>query len=342
MIKKILATSLFGLTLVMSGCGDTEGEDRLATQQMLDDGDFTGVISKLEGSAVSEDDYITLGAAYMGKSGLSLINIVSAMVDTNNTNDSAFSNFVTSVSTSSNSSAISDLKKAIFYYTKVVNRGCVDSNIVLNNSEKDICLYIGLASTSSAAVTIDLLADDIDSFGDTDVEDFKLTASVCGMNYAYDRNASGCSVVESSDVNFTQSNRVYTPLTITVDDDTNNTKFHYLMNDANRTVLTKDYCTATDFSTRTETYVTGTPRYYACPIVEIASTEELTTSGVLIDVLNNGMSSISAAASEETQSDIDEYKCDILGGNFDGTNCDIPLETDITEQNIVDYLNNQN
>jgi hypothetical protein len=342
MIKKILATSLFGLTLVMSGCGDTEGEDRLATQQMLDNGDFTGVISKLEGSAVSEDDYITLGAAYMGKSGLSLINIVSAMVSTDNTNDSAFSNFVASISSSSTSTAISDLNRAVVYYTKVVNRGCIDSNIVLTNSQKDICLYIGLASTSSAAVTIDLLASDIDSFGDTDVEDFKLTASVCGMNYAYDRNASGCSVVESSDVNFTQSNRVYTPLTITVDDDTNNTKYYYLMNDSNQTVLTKDYCTATDFSTRTATYVTGNPTYYACPIVETASTEELTTSGVLIDVLNNGIGSIGAASSEETQTDIDEYKCDILGGDFDGENCDLSLETDITEQNVIDYLNNQN
>jgi len=342
MMKKILATSLFGLTLVMSGCGDTEGEDRLETQQLLDAGDYTAVIEKLESTAQSNDEYIALGSAYMGKAGLTLTNIVSAMVSESNTNESAFASFVTGVSSTSTTTAISDLNKAISFYTRVVNYACTARYRTLSNSEKDICLYIGLASTSSAAVAIDLIAGDISSFGNTDVEDYKLTASVCGMNYAFDGNASGCTVTEGSDVNFTTLNRVYTPLVIQVDADTDNTEYRYLMNDSNQTVLTSDYCTATDFSTRVATYISGTPEYYACPISETASSEELTTASVLVNVLNEGIDSISGAASEETQTDIDEFKCDILGGSFDGTDCNVSLDTNVTIQDIFDYLNTQN
>jgi len=343
MIKNIIATSLVGLTLIMSGCGDTEGEDRLETQQMLDTEDYAGVIAKLESSASTQDEYIALASAYMGKAGLSLTNIITSMASSDNKNDSAFSGFVTSISSSSSISALPDLNKAIDYYSKVVKGGCANPNIQLNNAQKDICLYKGLASTSSAAVTIDLISGDISTFGDdTSTEDYKLSASVCGMNYAFDRNATGCSVVESSDVNFTTINKIYTPLIITVDADTNSTKYHYLMNDTNQTVLTKNYCTATDFSTRTETFVTGTPQYYACPINEVATSEELTTAGVLVNVLNDGIDSIGGAASDETQGDIDEFKCEILGGTYSNSDCNVSLDNNVSEQDVIDYLNAQN
>jgi hypothetical protein len=342
MIKKILATSLFGLTLVMSGCGDTEGEDRLATQQMLDDGDFTGVISKLESIASSDDDYIALGAAYMGKAGLTLTNIVSSMVSATDTNDNAFAGFVTGISSTSSSTALTDLNKAVDYYNEVIKTKCADKDILLSTTQQDICLYKGLASTSSAAVTIDLIAGDISTFGDTDIEDYKLTASVCGMNYAFDRTQGDCTVTEQSDVNFTIINKVYTPLIITVNADTNTpkTEYHYLMNDVNQTVLTKDFCLVDDF-TRYED-INATANLYACPINEVASSDELTTTTVLVDVLNDGIDSIGGVASDETQSDIDEFKCDILGGTYDGSDCNVSLDNNVTEEDVIDYLNSQN
>jgi len=346
MIKKLLTTSLVGLTLMMSGCGDdTEGEDRLGIQQMLDTGNYIGVISKLESSADSADDYIALGAAYMGKAGLSLSDIVTAMVNStdDNDNDSAFAGFVTSVSSVSTPTALTDLRKSINYYKRVVESGCMDPNAQLSNTEKDICLYIGLASTSSAAVTIDLIAGDIADFGESGSSDDKLTASVCALQYgADDRNDSNvdasCSIEEGNDVNFTVINKIYTDLNVTVNGET----YYYLLNDINQTVLTKNYCTATDFSTRTATYVSTTPEYYACPIVETSGVAELTTASVLVDILNNGIGAISSAASEDTQSDIDEFKCEILGGDYDGTDCNVSLTNDVTEQNIIDFLNSQN
>lgn len=340
MIKKILATSLIGLTLFVSGCGDTEGEDRLETQQMLDAGDYAGVIAKLESSASSEDDYITLGAAYMGKAGLSLTSIISSIVTSVGGGDSAFSGFVTGISTTASSSALPDLTKAIEYYTKVVKGACLNRNVSLTNSQKDICLYIGLASTTSAAVTIDLIAGDISSFGDTTTSDDKLLAATCALQYGADgrsdTNVDGnCTIVSGSDVNFTAINKIYTDLNVTVNAET----YHYLLNDANETVLTKDYCTATNFATRSVNYNAG---YYACPINETPSVQELTTTGVLVDVLNNGIGSIAATGTSETQGDIDEFKCDILGGTYDGLDCNTSLDVNVTAQNIIDYLNNQN
>jgi len=343
MIKKILATSLIGLTLFVSGCGDTEGEDRLATQQMLDAGDYEGVIAKLESSASSEDDYITLGAAYMGKAGLSLTSIITSVISSVGEGDSAFSGFVTGISTTASPSALPDLTKAIEYYTKVVKGACLNRNASLTNSQKDICLYIGLASTTSAAVTIDLLAGDITSFGDSATPDDKLLAATCALQYgADDRNDTNvdgnCTIVEGADVNFTVINKIYTDLNVTVNTET----YHYLLNDANETVLTKDYCTATDFSTRTGSFVITTPSYYACPINEINGAAEFTTAGVLVNVLNNGIDSIGATGTSDTQDNIDEFKCEILGGSYTNNDCNTSLDVNVTAQNIIDYLNNQN
>jgi hypothetical protein len=321
----------------MSGCGssDTEGESRLETQQMLDSGDYTGVITKLEATATTDSDYIALGAAYMGKAGLSLSDIVNSLTDSS-ASDSTFSGFVTSIASSSSSTALTDLDTAISYYNQVVDN-CSDAN--LSNSEKDICLYVGLSSTSSAAVTIDLIAGDISTFGDGGSDDEKLTASTCAMNYAFDRtNNVDCNVTQSADVNFTIINKIYSPLVVTVngDVDTPDSPYYYLMNDINQTVLTKDFCLLNDF-TRYED-INAIANLYACPVNETPSATELTTAGVLVDVLNNGIDSFSGAATEEMQGDIDEFKCELLGDTYTGSAC----AGDIAEQNIIDYLNSQN
>ena len=345
MFKKFVIVSLLGLSLIMSGCesSDNEGESRLETQQMLDDGDYAGVIAKLESTANTDSDYIALAAAYMGKAGLSLSDIMNSLTAaSDSSNNSTFSGFVTSIALSSSSTALTDLDTATSYYNQVVNN-CSDVNATLSSSEKDICLYIGLASTSSAAVTIDLIAGDISTFGDGSSSDEKLTASTCAMNYAFDRtNNVDCNVTQSADVNFTIINKIYAPLVVTVngDLDTPDSPYYYLMNDANQTVLTKDYCLLNNFSRYAD--INATAGLYACPINETSSATELTTAGVLVDVLNNGVDSISGAATEEMQGDIDEFKCELLGGTYTSNSCDIPLTNDVNETAIIDYLNNQN
>ncbi len=338
MNKKVFFVSAFTAILLLSACGDSEGEDRLAIQQMLDDGDYTGVISKLEGSVSSDDDYIALGAAYMGKAGVSLSNIVNAMASTDNTNDDGFATFVKSIADISTPTAITDLGKSADYYKEVVG-DC--SGLNLSNSSKDICLYIGLGATARTAVTIESLVGDITTFTDSSVADDKLSASVCAMQYALDGSTgTDCSIREDTDVYFTTIDKTYTPLIVTV----NVTDYYYLMTTTTpkKTVLTDGYCSATDFTTRTQNYdAINAP--YACPINEDPTVEELTTTDVLVNVLNDGIEAVGAAVTEDIQADIDEFKCDIVGGIYvDGSGCTQAIDSDINEQDIINYLDTQN
>lgn len=340
MVKKVITSSLVATMLLLSACGDdSEGESRLETQQMLDDEDYEGVISKLSSSATTDDEHIALGAAYMGKAGLSLSNIVGALAE-DSQSGGEFAGFIKSIKKTSSSTALSDLDVAINYYQKVVQNACISNAQNLSDSQKDICLFIGLASTSSAAVTIDLIAGDIEKFG-SDTKDNKLTASTCAMQYAFDRNATECSVTPESNVTFSASNKTYTPLLVTVNSDTDTPKnnYRYLMNDANRTVLTNGFCTNSDFTTRIETYSGG---LYACPINETNTSKELTTAGVLVDVLNNGIGAVSSASSEDTQESVDEFKCEILGGSYNGNSCTENLNADVEEPDVIEYLNTNN
>ena len=343
MVKKILISSLCSAMILLSGCGDSEGEERLSIQQMLDDGNYVGVISALESSADSDDDYMALGAAYMGKAGVSLANIVSAMASTDDSSDDGFATFVNSIADISTPSALIDLGKSVENYRVVVG-DCTSSN--LSDAAKDICLFIGLGATTRTAVTIDNLVGDISKFTDDNLVDDKLKAAACAMQYAFDgRNdsnvdASCTSLVESADVNFTTINKIYTPLTVTVD----SVDYHHLLTSANQTVLTSAYCTANSFSRVDDYNATATPPLYACPVNENQDEDDLTTAGVLVDIFNEGMDAISAAATEDIQEDVDEFKCEILDGSYDEFNGCIgaDINQDISEVNIIDYLNSKN
>jgi len=340
MLKTILMSGLLSSMLLLSGCGDdnNEGESRLETQQMLDNADFAGVISKLESTASTKDDYINLASAYMGKAGLTLTRIITSITSSDDTTDNGFSSFVKGISESSSPTAIADLGKANDFYRKVIGNTC-DLNRTLSASERDVCLYVGLANTSRAAVTIDLISADITSFGieGDGKEDYKLKASACALEFAFNGNiGTDCNVTQDGNVTFTVLNRTYDKINI----DVNGTaeQFQYLI-DNNRTVLTKGYCSNTDFSTRTENTVNG---YFVCPINESPSEEDVTTTGVLVEVLNGGLSALTGAASDDIKSDIDEFKCEVLGGTYQNQDCNISLDTQIDEQSIIDYLNKEN
>jgi len=336
MLKSMITTSLITLTLLMSGCGgDTEGESVLETQKMLDDGNFAGVISKLEGSASSDDDYINLASAYMGHSGLTLTNLVTSILNANdpNSNDSAFANFIKGVSTATSPTALVDLRKSTASYKEIIGSGC-DNATLLTTPQKDICLFVGLSNMGSAAVAINYLTGSISAFGGG--TDNKLTASICAMHYALDGSEDAECTFPSglSSVSFLQSEKTYEFFDVSVNGET----FYYLKNSANRTITTRGYCSNTDFSTRTETKRAD---YYACPINEIAGEDDFTTTGVLVEVLNEGLGAISGAGSEDIALSVDEFRCEIIiDATYDGTSCS--STNDVSELDIVQYLKDQN
>lgn len=358
MVRKLLATSLVATALIFSGCGDDEGESRLETQQMLDDGDFKGVIARLETNSTSNinsnDNYLALAAAYMGKGGYTLLDIVGSMIEDEDGNSEEDEDIIASLAENATFSSTLDLEKAEMYYTKVVGENtCNESN--LTSSQEDMCLFVGLSAITKAASTVKLLVGDISSFGSDDAsEDYKLTATGCAMQFAFDNNMSATSekcniVVDKPDVTFTLIGKTYTPLTIDVKSESASNKYYYLMTQQDditktrQTTLTSGYCTNDNFSTRTDDYSSS---LYACPINENPDTNDTTSIDVLVDALNGGIDSVANIGSDDEDNDmkssIDEFKCDVLGGDYDNNSCSEDLEKEVEEQAVIDYLNNQN
>lgn len=364
MMKKILATSLIGMMLLFSGCGESDAVDPLETQQMLDDKDYIGVINKLENRPASDMNNIALGDAYMGKSGLGLLDVVQIMLADNNdtgASDDAFSVLAEGIDEKKSSTALSDLKLSTYYYEEVVN--CDDEN--LTSSQNNICLRNGMAQTVRAIVAISYLGD-IASIAASaaDSTSDELDASTCAMQYANDMNDSSldptvCTAFEDGNVTF-DNNATYTQLEITMPATGN--KYDYLITKPTagirQTALTEGYCTSSDFTrydinTTDRNAMTKVPVYpllytvdplvevHACPVNEGAPEDEVTAADILVNVLNGGLDAIVAATGGDTElaTEVEGFKYEILGINEADVTED--TNTTITIDDITAYLNSQ-
>jgi hypothetical protein len=333
--------SITVVALLLSACGDSQGDARLEVQQMLDNKDYDGVITKLKSTANRDYEYLSLASAYMGKAGYSLLDIVSSATDDD-------VNIVASLATNTSYTSTLYLDKADEYYKKVISaERCDEGN--LSSSQEDICLFIGLAAISKISSTIDLIANNTSTFGDdNNNEDYKLSATTCAMQFALENMASipqECTIQKEEDVFFSTKNSLYTPLVVTVKSDPNQTHYHYLMTQEDpttrkrETLLTSGYCSNESFTPRVEQY---TPNYYACPINEDPDLEETTTIAILQDALNSGVDSASSDEESDVTSSLDEFKCDVLNGQYNNNSCSIDITKDVSEQEIIDYLNREN
>jgi len=339
MMKKIVITALLGLSLTLTGCGssDSEGESQLETQQMLDNGEYAAVIAKLESTASSTSDYLSLAAAYMGKAGFSLSSIVGLVATSAESgDDSTFASFIESTQSASNSQSLKDLDTAVVYYQKVLENKCLDENATLSGAESDLCLYVGLSQVSQTAVAISYITGDVNVLNDNNGSDDKLTASLCAMQYAFDGTQdTNCSFSSESNVTFIQSGKTYGDVNITV----NGNQYEYLITGSvipRSTVITNGLCSLTDFSTRVDDI--NDTSYHVCPIDETNSTIETTTEEILVQALNEGTDTIGAAVSDDVSADVEQFKLDILAAN--GREND--TNTTITIEDIIKYLDDNN
>lgn len=341
MAKSIMVCSVLATALLLGGCEGNDAESELQTQQMLDKGNYEGVIAKIT-NPVTNDDYMALAAAYMQKAGLGLADLVTVIADsTEDANNEAFAAFVKSIKEKSSSTALQDLEQSATYYKAVV----ADCNLpTLSTSQEDACLYRGLAQTMKASATIGYIADDISNFGTSGSSDNKLKASTCAMQYALNGSTGGCTLSSNGNITFA-SGVTYESITVGYNGETFENLIRTI-DTTKQTAITSGYCALTDFTTRTET---PDPSYHVCPVVETADAEELTTEALIVDALNDGTASIGGIATEEMQADIDEFKCEVLGGTYndyngcrDDSNNPIDMAQDVTNAQVIDYLNNNN
>ncbi len=369
MKNKILMSSVVALALMLNGCGDDEGESYLETQQMLDNGDFEGVISKLEpsldaNSTDSNENYLALASAYMGKAGYTLSDVVGAFIDEDEFGEDSDTDPIANLTKNATYDSTISLLRSEQYYKKVIGEdGCLSENAdKLGSAGKDICLFLSLAAVSKVATTVNLLADDASAvFADNDdnnagVPDHKYSASKCAIEFAFNNNLSDtssteCKIKLSNQVNFTTIDKRYVPLEVTVNADATRTSYYYMMTEEDSlthtrsTVMTSGYCSLDSFTPRVDSYNSS---IYACPINEEIGEEDTTSMGVLVNALNDGLGSIGVVfdsddEDNDVQSDIDEFKCEVLNGTYSeySGGCSVSIENAVSEEQVIDYLNNQ-
>jgi len=355
MIKRIMTTSLIVATLIFSGCSsDSEGESRLETQYMLDKGDFAGVISKLEDRASSNEEYLALASAYMGNAGLSLADLIRTVNDSTDTEGDAFASFINGIESSISDapSPLADLQKATKAYKEVLEGRCaaasLNPELILSDTQKDVCLFMGLSQTLKAATAVTYIANDVSMMVEEGEIDNNLKASACAIEYVFNGSSSNCTVVEKDPITFIQSQKTYDRVTV----HTNGESFEYLISSNSisnmmEVVMTDGFCSLEDFSTRVEDKLDmsyDASSYYTCPINTDPDAEELTITNVLLDALNEATDAILAASgtNEDLKDSINEIKCDIFGGVYEEDICSVDINQNFTIEDIVEYINEQN
>ncbi len=352
MYKKILVSSVVATLLIFSGCGtDSEGEQRLSTQHMLDKGDYTGVINTLESKINKSDgENFKLASAYMGVAGLSFVDIITMMgdieeeedhneviylgpslVDYNNSNDdndendnNSFAQFAEKIKENAEKTpkVLENLQKAIEAYKRI--REGKPSNEKYTN----VSLFLGLSYIAKATTALSHLGDigAMIEENPSESETNELLAYGCAITSVYGNkyDQETCSSVTSSEVfnieNINGNIITYGSVEITMPDGSVVQKL--TNSDRDEVILTSGYCDVSN--NKSSSYVDG---YYPCPVGD----GTLVISDVLEETINEGFEVIIDVAPDDVKEDIVEYKEEI---GVDDTGR-------ITIYNIVDYINKQ-
>jgi len=346
-MNKIIYSGISALALMLTACGG--GSDaascRFETQQNLDKGNFSAVITELSNpssecrAAYNSDEWkIDLGAAYMGEAGLSVSDII-GLIGLDTGTGATYQTFINGVSAKQTPTALSSLDNAESTYVSALGANlCTDPS--LTSSQKDICLYIGLAQTMLATTTINYLVDDIAALFDPTNPNYtaakeEMRASVCALEFA-DSNSvcADASSVTGTDVVFTYSDastRTFRDIVVTMSG--TSTVYHKLGTASGvtpgTTVVTQGYCN-NDFSNPSAVWnMTSSP--YACPLNQDPTKADQNVTTLLVDTLDNGLDSVAGALAGDAnlQQDINTYKSEI-DTNSDG----------ISISELQTYLNN--
>lgn len=378
--------SIVVATFIFYGCGESSdvAEERLSTQQMLDKGEFDGVISKLKDETNrTNEQNIALGNAYLGKSGITFTELIRIIdeTDTDENKGDEFAKFVDEISKRKSGNSIVTLGKAKDAFKEVFN-GCDKDNDTLTDAQKDICLFSGLASTTKAAFAVSYITDDVtvlaDNNDDNEEADKRLKASACAMDYAYNGNTDTIyqeckdGLVDNQEIVTFANKKSYSKFSITLD----GREFDFLKFELlgiGQTAVTEGYCSEEDPSTReivdgnlslnvqiSKENTLRNKGYEVCPVsfdtveqedtqdntpIEFEEIEEVGSLDTLVTVLNDGLDSVSVTDTEDDdiQQQIDDFKKEIKEATYGKENVteDILLE-DITEEQIIKYLNEQN
>jgi len=336
MIKGILVSSILATTLIFSGCdSDSEGVDRVTTQSMLDNGNYTGVISKLESSSsLTSEQSMQLGSAYMGAAGLTLLDLTLMLnPDDSTTNPQPSPSLVGTYAdggsnddyreflkklrenAAANPKVLEYLEKAIAAFNKVLDKSDENTNAKL-------LAALSRAAKASTSITYLGNVEDLIANGPDD----EMFVSACAMVYVYANSkfseADNCVDVALASDNNTSDR--FKEITVTVTGDSGNYTARRLTSlDGTDLILSDGYVDGD--GNRTTDPAGGLNS--ANPVGD----ENLTIKSVILDDINSGFDALIDIAPDDVKGDITDFKNE-LDADKDGT---------ITSDELADYLTKQ-
>jgi len=358
-MKAFYLSALLPLLLI-SGCNDAETQAcRYYVQQDLDSANYLSAIDRIEDpncqDTYPENDFLVdLGTAYLGKAGLTLLEVIRSVIDdTNDENNNQFSAFVGEVTNLSSDSAMVDLTNSQTAFTSYLDGMHCKDITSPSSTQNGICLLIGFVDILKVAMAIDAMtASDVSGWiNNAEGNNPAMLRSTCALQYSYDhKNDSGFTVpyskcsegVSIEDTEFVtfiaqdNTTKDYNSLMVFYEGEAG-----YFMESeaAGSTVFTKNYC-QTDYSACDDPSVSGC---YACPINK--GIGEFNIADFVVNSLNSGFAIIETIIensggedSKELQESIDDFKSEIkIGG------CELIPEGEdcFTIDEIISYLNKE-
>jgi len=307
MLKNIIATSLVAATLILSGCGDAEGESRLAAQSAIDSGDFSAAIANLEAKpARTDSDNLTLASAYMGEAGFSFVDVISLMgsdTDPSSGSASGFEGFAKQIDDKKTPETLANIDKAIAAYSAISTVTAdapsrVQERAVATTSKGDAALFLGIAYLTKATVVMSYLGNITElGNGSSSVVNAELQASADAIKCVYTGTCGGITFSTRPDLNV----------------------------DLNVSGFIRTATPGTDASTRGELVLTN----YVDNVYAVDG--NYTINDAIISAINGGFDAIVDFAPDEVKDDIRDYRNEIIYSDL------IIGNDDVNNHNIVDY-----
>lgn len=329
MIQNIFLTSFFLTLLVFTGCNtDTTAEENLKSQQMLDDGDFEGVIDSLSSkSDRSARDNVTLGSAYMSAVDLSFSDL-SLMISNIDSSNKATSRNLQRQDSDSYAEFANKIQENVQKNPKVLEylQNAIESfeAVDQNMTDENVDLLLGTAQTAQATSVFSYLGDmsKLLEYG----VDYELLASSCAMYHTslYSNVELMSNLTDDcveSRILETSSGDGYKELLVTLSNGMNYKRLITL--DAKSVILTDGYIGEDG----NNTYNSGN----GLNLPYIVEDVDFTIKEALVITLNDGFENLLLAAPEDIWDDIQSFRTEI---DFDN-------DLTITSEELSAYIETQ-
>ena len=269
---KYLLSSLALSAMLLYGCGgydsvglsdkNSASAKRYEIQKALDEGNYDLVITALEqdptygGAFTEEEGKLNLAAAYVGKAGFDINDIINSMVDASGSN--AFTTYIQALAENIGARGTLYLNKAINVYNSIANT-CNPAPV--EDIKRDACFYKGVISATTAATAIATVVGNVESWLNPQgcVDDAngngvgdKADATACAIEYAVNGSCTigGASLSSlTSNLQFTdQQANIHTFELVRIDISggtgcSNQNTFYRLIDSSSGTVaVTEGYC----------------------------------------------------------------------------------------------------